>query len=45
MLLEYPDRIERLLTDNTDELACRVVEVAGYDMTIYTTNRVEAAIR
>jgi len=37
MLLRYADRTERVLTDNADELAFRIVEMAGYDMTIYTT--------
>jgi len=45
MLLHDPDRTEQFLTDNADELARRVVEMAGYDMTIYTTNRVEAVTR
>lgn len=45
MLLQYPDRAVRVLTDNAEELACRIVEMAGYDMTIYTANPVEIASR
>jgi len=45
ILLQYADRKERMLTDNADELACRVVEMAGYDMTIYTANPVASVNR
>ncbi|SCW76364.1 hypothetical protein SAMN04487970_104253, partial [Paenibacillus tianmuensis] len=45
MLIRYADRTERVLTDNADDLACRVVEMAGYDMTIYTANPVEITSR
>jgi len=46
MLLQYPEGTTvRILTDNADELACRVVEMAGYDMSMYTANPVELTSR
>lgn len=45
MLLQYPDGVVRVLTDNAEELACHVVEMAGYDMTIYIANPAEIASR
>ncbi|WP_127586918.1 IS1634 family transposase [Paenibacillus koleovorans] len=41
LLIQYEDHRERLLTDNADDLARRVVEMAGYDMSIYNASPVE----
>lgn len=41
LLLQYVDHNERMLTDNAGNLARRIVEMAGYDMTIYTANSVD----
>jgi transposase len=42
ILHQYTDHKERILTDNMDEVTRRIVEMAGYEMTIYTATSVEA---